>query len=136
MQRHNVFLSSLKFVLIEVIGDIIYFPVWWYTAGFLKIAEHTWQSSRDILDSFNIPILFRHLLTPMYGDYSWSGRTISFFVRIVHFFIMFLVALVWIIVVAAGGLLWLLLPIVVAYTIFYQVFHLSDTHLFIRFLNV
>lgn len=69
----------------------------------------------------SIRILFTNLLKPMYGDYSWSGRIISFFVRIIQFIILLIFLLIWIALMVIIFLLYLVLPLGIAYNIIYQI---------------
>ena len=83
----NLFLSSLKFVFRDLIGDLIYFPIWWYSKGLKKVALFCFKEVGEASRRLSIGILFSHLLKPMYGQYDIAGRIISFFFRIIQFLI-------------------------------------------------
>ncbi len=103
-------ITTIKLVAVDIIGSIIYFPIWWYTKGLKNAAFFAWNNIKSAEKALAVSILLRYLFKPMYGDYSKGGRAISFFVRIIHLFFMLIImalALVfWIILFC----LWLALP--------------------------
>jgi len=109
--------KAIRFVLGDVLFDVFRFPVWWYTTGTANAARFTWQEFLSILNRLSIPILVRNLGKPMYGDYSKSGRIISFFVRIIVFVFRFFGLMIWTLVLLAGFLAW----VAVMPTIVYQI---------------
>jgi len=113
----NLFFKTTKYILRELVLDIIYFPVWWYTKGLKKAGVFFISEAQDWANRLSIRILFRNLLKPMYGDYSRSGRIISFFMRIIVFGAKLVMMVIWLIVLLALLLLWLVLPVFIAYLI-------------------
>ena len=67
----------------EVPLNILTFPIWWYTDG----AGLIWRISKRKLAlairTSGLGIFARHLTEPIYGDYTRTGRIVSFFLRIV-----------------------------------------------------
>lgn len=59
------------------------FPLWWYTAGFGVVWQRAKQQFRYGLKKTAFRLFLRNLRHPLYGDYTRSGRIISFFLRIV-----------------------------------------------------
>ncbi len=112
--------KATRFVLGDVLFDVFRFPVWWYTTGTKNAAQFTWQEFLSILNRLSIPILVRNLGKPMYGDYSKSGRIISFFVRIIVFVFRFFGMLIWSVVLLAGFIAWLALMPAIVYQIVRQ----------------
>lgn len=76
----------------------INFPVWWYSDGVLLAWRHTKSRASQVIRSVGILIFLRNMAQPLYGDYTRSGRAISFVIRI----ILLAVLLVW----TAVRLLW------------------------------
>jgi len=110
---------SLKFILIQIVGEFIYFPIWWYTKGLIKAAE--WWS--DNLSSFEknlaLKIWIRHIFSPMYAERDISGRLISFFVRLVVLILRLVVFILALIIFTALFILYVLaLPIIVIMIIY------------------
>jgi hypothetical protein len=105
---------ATAFLLRELIWEIIRFPVWWYTEG-LKLAWHRlerqWMSG---VDRTGIRFLLINMGRPMYGDYTRSGRVISFFFRLVLVFWALIGMTFWTIAVLAIFAVWITAPILAA----------------------
>lgn len=112
--------KATRFVFKDVLFDVFRFPIWWYTTGTANAARFTWQEFLSILNRLSISILVRNLGKPMYGDYSKSGRIISFFVRIIVFIFRFAGMMIWTLVLLAGFIAWLLFMPFVVYEIIRQ----------------
>lgn len=121
--------QTIRFLISDFILELFEFPLWWYTVGLRNVLRLIFQSIRRVGVSLSLPILFRFLLTPMFGLRDWVSRIISFGVRIVHFFILFFISICWTLVLVVFLFLWLVLPVVVIYGF---LFHLG----FFQSLNV
>ncbi|MFA6392337.1 MAG: hypothetical protein WCW66_06385 [Patescibacteria group bacterium] len=126
---NNAFVSALKYVFLELIGKLIYFPVWWYTTGTKKVLFFIGREIAGVANALGISILFKNLLKPMYGDYSKSGRIISFFMRIIQYVFLLISISIWSVLMALLFIVWLVLPIIVIYSIIFQLFEISEHHL-------
>lgn len=76
--------DATRFVLIDILADFVLFPVWWYTAGFvraLRAADSWFSEARAML---GVGVWARNLFTPMFAQYDIWGRLISFLVRVVN----------------------------------------------------
>ena len=73
--------SIARYFLIDLFGSIIYFPAWWYTRGFFGVLRYFGQSLAYRWMSYNFPIWLKNFFVPMYGQYDWSGRLVSVFMR-------------------------------------------------------
>lgn len=113
----NLFLSSLRFVFRDLLGDLLYFPFWWYSKGTAKVAFFCLKEIKETSRRLSIGILFSHLLKPMYGQYDLAGRIISFFFRILQFAWHLLFMLIWLVVMLAILIFWLGFPIFTAWQI-------------------
>jgi len=113
--------SLAKFLLADVIGDALYFPLWWYSRGLLRFLFALVGRWRNMAAKLGLGVWTRYLFTPMFGQYDAAGRIISFFVRI--FQIMMRSALMLAAAVAAAALLgvYLTLPIFVVWQIARQI---------------
>jgi hypothetical protein len=131
---NNAFMSALKYVFLELIGKLLYFPVWWYSSGTKKVLLFAGREISGVANALGIVILFKNLLKPMYGDYSKSGRIISFFVRIVQYIFLLIAITIWSLLMALLFIVWLLLPIIVLYSIIFQLSDISEHHL-IKIIN-
>lgn len=74
-------LARLMFV--DLIGSVFWFPVWWYTSGAKKMVEWCVEGLRYRAKQYAFGIWIRNFFVPMYGQYEWTGRAISVFMRFV-----------------------------------------------------
>ncbi len=72
-----------KLLVGETIGSVLHFPIWWYTEGFVEAARWSWRGLNYRWRSAGLTVWLQNLFVPMYGQYDWSGRAISLFMRIV-----------------------------------------------------
>lgn len=102
------------FILRELIGDVLYFPVWWYSQGLTATWRALAREWLNAVDRLSLRILLKNMGRPMYGDYSRSGRLISFFFRIFLVVVRGVFLILWtaVLVVAMGA--WIAGPIVAA----------------------
>ncbi|MBU2229608.1 hypothetical protein KJ810_04330 [Patescibacteria group bacterium] len=131
---NNAFVSALKYVFLELIGKVLYFPVWWYSNGTKKVLLFVGREISGVANALGIVILLKNLLKPMYGDYSKSGRIISFFVRIVQYVFLLIAITIWSLLMLLLFIVWLLLPIIVIYSIIFHFSDISEHHL-IKIIN-
>lgn len=110
-----MFSTLLRVTFGELLWDIILFPFWWYSFG----AWHAFQSALGSIgnefNQLNIGLWAKNLFTPMYGQYDWQGRLISFFMRLAQIIGRFIFLLIWMIFAFAIFLAYLLLPVAVVY---------------------
>lgn len=105
-----MWLLIVQRLTIEFFLDIFYFPVWWYTAG----AKRSLLFSFRVLQSGNQQLApglwLKNIFVPMYGQYDWQGRLMSFFMRSVNVVIRGFALLIWIVISFSFFFLWLMLP--------------------------
>ena len=95
---------------IEFFVDIFVFPIWWYTAGArrsLLFCVHFFQSG-------NIQVApglwLKNIFVPMYGQYDWQGRIMSFFMRLVNVIGRSIALVIWLVIAILLFFVWLLIP--------------------------
>lgn len=113
----NLVFKTTKYMFKELVWDVIYFPVWWYTKGLKKAGVFFMNEVSDWANRLSLKILFKNMLKPMYGDYSRSGRVISFFMRIIVFGFKLILMVIWLSVLSVLFLVWIFLPIFIVYMI-------------------
>jgi hypothetical protein len=111
---------SISYLIKELVFDIVRFPAWWYSRGLANIAGFWLREIRSILDHLSLRIWVRNLFTPMYGDYTKSGRIISFFLRIIVLIWRFIEFVIGSIFFSCLVVIWILLPVVITYAIIQQ----------------
>ncbi|MCB9802417.1 hypothetical protein H6761_00150 [Candidatus Nomurabacteria bacterium] len=109
----NIFLQTIKTLFLDFLGEILYFPFWWYGSGLKKIVLYIWQSTRRLAGNLSLRIMLKNLFRPMYGQYDRAGRAISFFMRIILLFSRLVVFIVLSIMYLCILLVWMILPILI-----------------------
>ncbi|NCO23158.1 hypothetical protein GW896_00625 [Candidatus Kuenenbacteria bacterium] len=107
----------LKSFIFDPIFTVLYFPFWWYGPGLLKRAKGLAKRIKNLSHDLALKIMFINLLRPMFGEYSRSGRIISFFMRCV--------LLIWRLILFSLGviffvllfLIWIFLPLIAIWQI-------------------
>jgi hypothetical protein len=119
--RKNLFVTSIKYILVEVFFDILYFPIWWYSKGLSRISSYCLEKLNRRV---GLGVWLKHLFVPMYGDYTKEGKIISFFMRLVVMFYKIILMFFWMLYVLIIFILWIILPVLFIYYIFFQIFNL------------
>ncbi len=105
----------LQRIFFEAVLDLLYFPLWWYTGGVwhaLKWAMSMFQDGNRTL----LPLLWlKNLTVPMFGQYDWQGRIISFIMRFIQFVVRSIALLFWFFVCIILFCIWLILPVLISY---------------------
>ncbi len=107
-------------ILAQFVWEVLYFPIWWYTRGFLKslIWAKNFLSAR--LRGLALLVWVKNLFTPMFGQNDWVGKLISFFMRLVQIFARTIAFIFCIAYALAGVALWLVAPLYVVYQLIFQ----------------
>lgn len=119
MNDNNLSFYSVK-ILVEIIRDILYFPIWWYSRGLNNILKSLGNFLINKQKSLGLFVWIKNIFVPMYGQYDWQGILISFFVRLIQIIIRSIAMIFWIILAVLAICFWLLLPIFVIYEIIFQ----------------
>ena len=109
-------------ISIELIGDILYFPLWWYSRGLSGTVQGLINFLRDREKAMALSVWVKNLFRPMYGQQDIAGVLISIGMRAVQIFARGLAMLFYAAAAFLFLLFWLLLPLIVVYEIFFQVF--------------
>lgn len=72
-----------KFIVFDLFGSIVWFPVWWYTTGLRQLLAWAWHTLSGRARAYGFGIWIRHFFVPMYGQSDLTGRMISVFMRAV-----------------------------------------------------
>ena len=81
--EHNS-LTYFGKILVRILWDFLYFPIWWYSTGLLKTLRGVGNFYRDQEASLNFLVWLKNIFVPMYGQYDMAGRLVSFFIRLVQ----------------------------------------------------
>ncbi|PJA11135.1 hypothetical protein COX67_01360, partial [Candidatus Falkowbacteria bacterium CG_4_10_14_0_2_um_filter_36_22] len=99
------------------------FPLWWYSTGLMRLLNNLRNFLSDREKSLALLIWIKNIGRPMYGQYDWQGRIISFFMRLIQIIIRSFFMLFWLALALAILGLWALLPFIVLYNIYWQLFY-------------
>ena len=121
MER-SVFIQSIRYIAIDIFGSFIYYPLWWYSVGLKLPAQKFGQNLVFRSHALGLGIQISNLFRPMYADYTFAGRLISFFMRIVLLAYRVSEMLVFSIWYAIALLLWVVMPIAIAVNLLHQFF--------------
>lgn len=116
------FLTHFGKTLLQVVWDFAYFPLWWYSAGLLNIIKKIGNFYLNQEKSLAFSIWLRNIFTPMYGQYDFSGRLISFFIRFVQIIFRGLLMLLNFLLGLVFLIFYLLLPPAILLAIWKQIF--------------
>ena len=105
----------LQRLFLEVILDVFYFPLWWYSKG----AWYAMRSCFGLLKQGNANLApglwLANLFVPMFGQFDIQGRIISFFMRLVQIVARTIALVVWLLFCLVLFVVWLVLPLAVLY---------------------
>jgi hypothetical protein len=99
-----------QLLFVDLIGSIAWFPVWWYTKGLQKVIQSAFNALRYRLQAYALKIWIKNFFVPMYGQYDWTGRLVSIFMRFVVIIGRSIAIVVEAWVYLIGIILWVLLP--------------------------
>lgn len=109
----SISVRASTFIVRELVGEILYFPVWWYTAGTKEIWTALVRQWLGLSERLGLRLLLQSMGKPMYGDYTRTGRIISFFFRIFLVAIRFVLVAGWTLISILLFVIWLVAPIAV-----------------------
>src|SRR3989338_2734955 len=93
----NSFIFYSLQILTELAWDVLYFPLWWYTRGFLNLLMSLLNFLSDKQKSLALLVWLKNIFRPMYAQYDWQGMLISFFMRLVQIIFRSIFMLFWVI---------------------------------------
>ena len=116
----NYLLLDIGKIIGQFIFDILYFPVWWYSKGFVKI--FTWAKNFLVtrFQLLAIAVWIKNIFTPMYGQRDWAGMIISFLTRLIQIFVRMVIMVFWLVYTIGAIAVWICLPVIIGYQILFQ----------------
>jgi hypothetical protein len=81
----NYLAHFFKITAVDLVYGLLRFPVWWYAGGLVMVIVKAWHNLAEANAQLAWTLRGRYLFTPMYGDYSRTGRLISFFIRVLQY---------------------------------------------------
>jgi hypothetical protein len=115
---NSLFVQIFEFFAKEIIGDILYFPIWWYSKGLERRLVGFVDMVKQANQEFSLTIWVKNLFVPMYGQNDWQGRIVSFFMRLAQIIGRLIMVGLWAIVGLALVALWIAAPIAIVWQLF------------------
>ncbi|HOZ36684.1 MAG TPA: hypothetical protein PLR18_02540 [bacterium] len=119
---NNSWFWGLKLIVVDIILDFFYWPIWWYTTGFKDALIFCGRQIREAWRSLALGIWLKNMLTPMYGDRSFLGRAISFVARLVILTWRLAWMFIWLLIIIGLAIIWVVAPI---YTVWMIMEHIK-----------
>lgn len=117
---HSWFYQSSR-ILAEIVGNLAYFPIWWYTKGLIALILGLVSFLIDRDRGLGFSVWFKNIFRPMYGQNDWEGVLISLVMRIFQVIFRGLAMFFWVLMALAVLVLWLAAPGVIVINIIYQI---------------
>jgi len=100
-------------VSLDIIREILYFPIWWYTKGLAMAANFSWQRIKNMEVRLGVKVWIVNIFKPMFGQHDIAGVLISFFMRIFQIIGRTLVLILWTVIMILVFFVWIVLPLFV-----------------------
>ena len=110
---------TLKFISQKIVGEFLYFPIWWYSTGLLKAARGWMTNMKNLNKRLGMWIWIKHIFVPMYAEYNFWGRIISFFMRLIILVFRSIIFIVFFIIYSLIFVLYVISLPAVIFLIFY-----------------
>lgn len=105
--------TLFKDICLDLGKEVLYFPVWWYSAGFIKTVASRFKSIKSMEMRLGLKIWMANIFKPMFGQYDIPGKIISFFMRVFQIIVRGLILIFWSALMSGLIAVWICLPIVV-----------------------
>ncbi|MFA6194531.1 MAG: hypothetical protein WC719_02150 [Patescibacteria group bacterium] len=119
MLNHN-FLTYTGKIILQILGEILYFPVWWYSVGFIRAVKSVFRFWRAREESLGFSVWLKNIFVPMYGQRDIASRIISFVMRLIQVIFRGLILLFWLAVILIVLIIWLTFPILLFLGLVFQ----------------
>ncbi len=114
--------KGLGNIVNEVIGEVVRFPIWWYSTGLVHAIASLFGTWRNYARRLAVAVWAKNILVPMYGQYNLQGRLISVFIRSVQIFFRSLLLFFAFLLTLVAFALYVALPII---AVSFLIFHLT-----------
>lgn len=103
--------AYVKKAISVTILDTLISPLWWYGGGLVRAYAKVVEMIVGVWRSMGVWIWARHIFTPMFQQYDWQGRLISFFMRLFQVIIRGVGAMIGTVLVLFGFVVYLVVPV-------------------------
>lgn len=102
-------------LFIDTAAALVYWPLWWYSKGFIAIMTWFMHTVSYYAQVSAVGVWVRNIFTPMFGQYDWQSRIISFIVRIGNIIVRSIGLLLWTLLCGSLVIMYLLWPPLLIY---------------------
>jgi len=117
----GLLIVTLRIVIFQTVADFLYTPIWWYSRGLLKQFRGVSGSLLSRKQDLAIDVWLKNIGKPMYGQYDFTGRLISFFMRLAQIIGRTIALVIWALLLIVWLLIWLAIPIAIVYFIVLEI---------------
>jgi hypothetical protein len=121
MVQKNVGTKAIQFIVKDIVLDFVLWPVWWYGTGLVEAFFRMIDTMKQANDETALTIWAKNIFVPMYGDYTWQGRMISFLMRVAQIIIRTFLFLGWCVFAIVVFLLWIVVPLFIIFQFLFNV---------------
>ncbi|MFA5644187.1 MAG: hypothetical protein WC928_01515 [Patescibacteria group bacterium] len=107
------FFIYLGKVLAQFLLEVVYFPLWWYSVGLVRLVKVLLKFLGERWLVIGAGVWLKNLFVPMYGQVDFASRAISFFIRLIQIFFRFVFYIFFILFSFFILFLWTVLPPVI-----------------------
>lgn len=118
-RKTDIFFLTISSFFLEFFKEIIFFPVWWYGSGLLRVGRWCISFWAQTARNLGVGIWIKNLFVPMYGETEIASRIISFFLRLFMIFVRGLGVLIWTVFLLIFFLGYLVLPLITIFGLFF-----------------
>lgn len=120
LNNMGLFMQTLRTVIGATVADFFYTPIWWYTRGLGKQVRGVGGSLAVRHRDLAIDVWLKNILVPMYGQHDFTGRLISFFMRLAQIIGRIIALIVWAFLLVVWLMIWVLIPMGMGYLVYRQ----------------
>jgi len=117
-----MFFIVLQRLVVEALLDIFYFPVWWFSFGIKRALLWCVEVFKSGNSWLAPGLWIANLFVPMYGQYDWQGRIISFLMRSVQIIFRLIGLAIWLFFCTVLFIVWIAWPLVIVSGIYNAIF--------------
>lgn len=111
----NVASSRLKNISLSIIKYTLYWPLWWYSRGFLIVLKAAGKKIAQAWQGLALGVWLKNIFRPMYGMSDLASRIISFFMRLFQIIFRFIIFIFLTVFILLLPIVYLAAPIVAAW---------------------
>ena len=117
-----MFIIVLQRLVVEALLDVFYFPLWWVSFGIKRALLWCVEVFKSGNEWLAPGLWIANLFVPMYGQYDWQGRIISFLMRSAQIIFRLIGITIWLFFCTVLFIVWIVWPLVIVYEIFMTLF--------------